>query len=172
MFQWKRVKTNKNRVCFLRKRPAEGVRSFTEIDWITGMDYRNGLLYVTLSACDAFYMHRMAYKGLPYPTLPYHTLLYPTLPYPTILPYHPTIPYPTLQTCQAFLLKRNTILDSGCEVLVRILQFSRDQRYLILISRIWRFLWWNVADFCIRRKQGNSAWISQIPLGLSRHVSA
>ena len=27
------------------------------------MDYRNGLLYVTLCACDAFYMHRNAYKS-------------------------------------------------------------------------------------------------------------
>ena len=24
--------------------------------------YRNGLLYMALSACDAFYMHRMAYR--------------------------------------------------------------------------------------------------------------
>ena len=27
-----------------------------------GLNYRNGLLYMALSACNAFYMHRMAYR--------------------------------------------------------------------------------------------------------------
>ena len=31
-------------------------------EW-TGMDYRNGLLNVALSACNAFYMHRMAHRS-------------------------------------------------------------------------------------------------------------
>ena len=33
-------------------------RLFTGMDGITGIDYRNGLLYVAFSAFNAFYMHR------------------------------------------------------------------------------------------------------------------
>ena len=49
-----------------------GVRSFTRMDLLngpewtafnTGMDYQTGLLYVTLRAFIAFYMHKMAYKS-------------------------------------------------------------------------------------------------------------
>ena len=35
---------------------------WTGMDRITGMDYRNGLLHMALSACNAFYMHRKAYR--------------------------------------------------------------------------------------------------------------
>ena len=45
----------KNRHCRNQR-----VRSFTGMDR-NGLNYRNGLLYVALSSCNAFYMHRMTY---------------------------------------------------------------------------------------------------------------
>ena len=39
------------------------VRSYTGMDGITRMDYRNGLLYVTFGDCNVFYMHIMAHRS-------------------------------------------------------------------------------------------------------------
>ena len=39
------------------------MRSFTGMGRITGMDYRNGLLYAVLSASNVFYRHRFAYSS-------------------------------------------------------------------------------------------------------------
>ena len=46
---------------------------------------------------------------------------------------------------RTFLRPSNFVLN--CNTTIVALPFSQDQRYFILISRIWRFELWDLADF-------------------------